>query len=133
LYLRLYEFLCGFVALAAVIYFTRAFEVPPDLRGSPRLVFALVGPLSFIFFYYILFKYLLVALLTTFALGITPFFRRTTLAAVNAMTYAVHGLWVIHLAPNGWPPPIWAAWAIIVVYDGISPFLLPSRLFTQGE
>ena len=132
LYLRLYELLCGALVLSVVFYFSNSMGGASDWERAPRPIYALVSALGFIGLYYILFKYLLVALLTTLVLGITPLFRRVPLAAVNSLTYVVHSLWIIHGMPNGLPLPIWAVWAIIVVFDGLSPALLPNRLFSPG-
>ncbi len=128
-YLRLYEFLFGYFVLALVLYFTKSIAVPPDLQGAPRLVYALEGPFGVIVIYYFLFGYFFAALLAVLILRITPFFRKATLAAVNALIYAVHGLWVIHSTLHSLPLSVWAAWLIIVTVNYLSPSLLPRRLF----
>ncbi|HEY5047660.1 MAG TPA: hypothetical protein VII49_06560 [Rhizomicrobium sp.] len=129
LYLQLYELLFGYLVLAVVLYFTKSIAVPPDLQGAPRLVYALEGPVGIIVIYYFLFGYFFASLLAVLILRITPFFNRTTLAAVNALIYAVHGLWVIHSTLHLLPLSMWAAWLIIVAFNALSPYLLPRRLF----
>lgn len=128
-YLRLYELLFGYLVLAVVLYFTKSIAVPPDLQGSPRLVYALEGPFGVIVIYYFLFGYFFASLLAVLILRITPFFNRTALAAVNALIYAVHGLWVIHSTLHLLPLSMWAAWLGIVIFNCLSPSLLPRRLF----
>ena len=129
LYLRFYELLFGYLVLAVVLYFTKSIAVPPDLQGEPRLLYALQGPFGVIVIYYFLFGYFFAALFAVLILGITPFFNRTTLAAVNALIYAIHGLWVIHSTLHLLPLSMWAAWLVIVAFNALSPTLLPRRLF----
>ena len=133
IYLRLYEFLFGFLILAAVFYFTDSIAIPPDLQGKSRLFFALLGPMGFIAIFYFFFGYFFTSLLAVLILRLTPFFQRTMLALVNALTYAGHGLWVIHLSSKGWPLSVWVAWAIIVIFNYFSPRLLPSRMFMAAQ
>jgi hypothetical protein len=128
-YLRLYELLFGYLVLAVVLYFTKSIAVPPDLQGSPRLVYALQAPIAVIVIYYFLFGYVFASLLATVILSLSPFFRRATLAMENALIYAAHGLWVIHSMLHSPPLSIWAAWLIIVIFNYLSPSLLPRRLF----
>jgi hypothetical protein len=129
--LRLYELLFGYLVLAVVLYFTKSIAVPPDLQGAPRFVYALEGPVGIIVIYYFLFGYFLVSLLAVLTLRITPFFNRTTLAVVNALIYAAHGLWVIHSTLHLLPLSMWAAWLLLVIFNAFSPLFLPRPLFDE--
>jgi hypothetical protein len=131
-YLRLYEILFGFFVLAIGIYFTRSISTPPDLHNASRLVFALEGPFAIIAIYYFLFGYIFASLLAVLILCTLPFFRRATLAATNALVYAVHGLCVMYSALHTLPLSIWAAWLSIVIFNALSPSFLPRRVFEES-
>lgn len=131
IYLRIIELFCAVITLTVILYASKSIEAPPIWEHSPRMLYASTGALSFIGIYYFLFLYFPFAFVTTLALGLTPYFRRTTLAFVNALTCAAHTLWVIHGIVAPLPLSIWLAATIIVIVDGISPTLLPRRLFSH--
>lgn len=128
-YLRLYELLFAFIVLAAVFYFTKSIAVPPQLQSEPRPIYAFQSALGVAGIYYFLFGYFFAALFAVLILRITPFFNRATLAAVNALVYAAHGLWLLLSFRQSLALSLWLAWLIIVAFNALSPSLLPRRLF----
>jgi hypothetical protein len=82
--------------------------------------------------YYLVFGYFFVTLCAVLLLRFTPFFSKWTLAAVNGLIYAAHGLWVILSLPSPPVPGIWGVWFSIVIFDFLSPTLLPTRLFDKS-